>query len=81
LSVLNAVYSKVLYSGDRDVFATGLVPAASVADARFSDRMQSKNGHVIVRVAPGGTEYEVIVLDDTVEDGKVKARFGPYRSA
>ncbi len=81
LSVLNAVYSKTLYPGDRDVFATGLAPAAALADARFSDRMLSQHGHVVVRVAPGGTQYEVIVLDDTVEDGKVKARFGPYRSA
>jgi beta-lactamase superfamily II metal-dependent hydrolase len=81
LSVLNAVYSKTLYSGDRDVFATGLVPAAGLADARFSDRMLSQHGHVVVRVPPGGAQYEVIVLDDSVEDGKVKARFGPYRSA
>ena len=81
LSVLNTVYSKALYSGDRDVFATGLVPAAGLADARFSDRMQSQHGHVVVRVASGGAQYEVIVLDDNVEEGKVKARFGPYRSA
>jgi hypothetical protein len=79
--VLNAVYSVVLYSGDRDVFATGLVPAAGLADTRFSDRMLSQHGHVVVRVSPGGAEYEVIVLDDSVEEGKVKARFGPYRSA
>ncbi len=80
LSVLNALYSRVLYPGDRDVFATDLTPAASVVDARFSDRMLSQHGHVVVRVASGGAEYEVIVLDDSVEEGKVKARFGPYRS-
>jgi len=29
-------------------------------------------------VSPGGKQYEVIVLDDSVEEGTVKARFGPY---
>jgi hypothetical protein len=81
LSVLNTVYSKVLYSGDRDVFATGMVTASAIAGARFSDRMLSQHGHVVVRVYPGGAQYEVIVLDETVEEGKVKARFGPYQSA
>ena len=43
--------------------------------------MKSQHGHIVLRVAPGGAQYEVIVLDDTVEDGKIKARFGPYQSA
>ena len=78
LQVLDRLYSPILYSGDRDVLATGLVHAASLADARLSDRMLSQQGHIVVRVSPGGKQYEVIVLDDTVEEGTVKARFGPY---
>ena len=78
LQVLDRLYSPILYSGDRDVLATGMVPAAALADARLSDRMLSQQGHVVVRVLPGGDRYEVIVLDDTVEEGKIKARFGPY---
>jgi beta-lactamase superfamily II metal-dependent hydrolase len=80
LSVLNRLYSSVLYPGDRDVLATGLVPAASLADARFSDRMLSQHGHVIVRVSPQGKQYDVIVLDDTKEEGSVRNRFGSYAS-
>ena len=38
----------------------------------------SQQGHIVVRVSPGGKQYEVIVLDDAVEEGNVKARFGPY---
>ena len=53
---------------------------AELADARLSDKMLSQQGHVVVRVAEGGGSYEVIVVDDAVEDGKVKARFGPFVS-
>jgi len=78
LSVLDRLYSPILYSGPRDVLATGLVQAASLADGRHSDRMLSQQGHIVVRVSPGGARYEVIVLDDGREDGAVKARFGPF---
>jgi hypothetical protein len=80
LSVLGRLYSPILYPGDRDVLATGLVPAASLADARFSDRMLSRQGHIVVRVSEEGSSYEILVLDDGRENGNVKARFGPYRS-
>jgi beta-lactamase superfamily II metal-dependent hydrolase len=78
LSTLDRLYSPVLYTGDRDVLATSLVAAAEIADARLSDKMLSQQGHVVVRVSPGGATYEVFVLDDAVEMGKVKARFGPF---
>lgn len=35
-------------------------------------------GHVVVRVLPGGGSYYVYVLDDTDQEYKVKAIFGPY---
>jgi beta-lactamase superfamily II metal-dependent hydrolase len=80
LATLDRLYSPVLYSEARDVLATSLVEAAELADARLSDRMLSRQGHVVIRVSPGGGSYEVMVLDDAVEEGTVKARFGPYLS-
>jgi beta-lactamase superfamily II metal-dependent hydrolase len=80
LATLDRLYSPVLYGGDRDVLATSLVAAAELADARLSDKMLSQQGHVVVRVAEGGKIYEVLVLDDSVEMGKVKGRFGPFVS-
>jgi beta-lactamase superfamily II metal-dependent hydrolase len=80
LATLDRLYSTVLYDGPRDVLATSLVEAAELADARLSDRMLSQQGHVVVRVQPGGASYEVMVLDDSVERGAVKARFGPFAS-
>jgi hypothetical protein len=78
LSVLDRLYSPLLYQGDRDVLATGFTEAASLADARFSDRMISQNGHVIIRVSEQGRQYRVIVLDDAKEEGDVKSSSGPY---
>jgi len=80
LSVLDELYSPVLSPGAHDVFATGLVPAAHLAEARLSDKMLSQHGHVVVRVSDGGAKYQVFVVDDTPEDGDVVGRFGPYGS-
>lgn len=46
----------------------------------YKDRFNSTNGHVVVRVSPGGDRYYVYILDDTNEDYKVKNIFGPYGS-
>jgi hypothetical protein len=34
----------------------------------------------VVRVEEGVAKYEVVVLEDGVEMGKVKGRFGPFVS-
>ena len=44
------------------------------------DKAASTQGHVVIRVAPGGASYRVFVLDDSDEAMRVKAVFGPYAS-
>ena len=80
ISVLANLYSPILYPGPRDVFCLSLHPAAALSCARFSDSFKSSQGHVLVRVAPGGAEYSVLVLEDGDESVRVKAIFGPYTS-
>jgi beta-lactamase superfamily II metal-dependent hydrolase len=80
MSVLARLYSPVLYPGPRDIFCLGLHPAAAVSCARFSDLFKSCQGHVVVRVAPGGAEFSLFVLDDEDRTSQVKAVFGPYMS-
>ena len=80
ISVLANLYSQQLYPGPRDVFCLGLHPAAALVCGRFSTGFKSSQGHVLVRVAPGGAEYTVAVLDDSDERDRVKAVFGPYPS-
>jgi hypothetical protein len=41
---------------------------------------KSYGGHVVIRVAPGGDEYEVYVLNDADKRREVVKRFGPYPS-
>ena len=78
--VLDRMYSTRLYPGPRDVFATNMLEANRLVIGPLLDRLLSAQGHIVVRVAPGGASYQVIILDDAVESYAVKAVQGPYAS-
>lgn len=80
ITTLERLFSQRLYSGPRDVFATGLSPANSLVNERLTRRLSSSAGHVIVRVAPGGGSYRVVVTDNADESDRVVRVFGPYES-
>ena len=42
--------------------------------------LKSTQGHIVVRVEPGGASYRVIILDDSAETYRVTAVHGPYES-
>lgn len=63
----------------RDVFATGLHPANQLMNRRFAPQLKSRQGHIVVRVAPGGDSYRIFVLDSNDERNLVTGSFGPYR--
>ncbi|MDE1178739.1 MAG: hypothetical protein PW789_19360 [Edaphobacter sp.] len=71
------VYSKSLYSGERDVFATALKPELKITNKRTSD-FKSSNGHVVVRVAEGGESFRIFILTNADESNRITATFGPY---
>ncbi len=76
--VLIRVMSK-LYAGPRDLFATNMMEAARLVIGPLVDQSyKSQQGHVLVRVLPGGASYYVIILDDADTTRNVKAVFGPY---
>jgi beta-lactamase superfamily II metal-dependent hydrolase len=67
------------YPGPPDVFSTGMSPETRVAIGPIMDRIyRSYRGHVVLRVAPGGSNYEVFILNDDDEVSGVIAHFGPY---
>jgi len=75
------VTSPLLYKEKRDLFATNFMEANQLVIGPLVDRSyRSLQGHIVVRVLPGGKNYYVIILDDSREDGPVKAVFGPYAS-
>jgi len=63
-----------------NIFLTNLSDANKERLNTFMPRIKSTNGHIVVRVAPGGSEYMVYVLDDTNEKYEIKEVFGPYKS-
>jgi hypothetical protein len=44
------------------------------------DRLKSGQGHIVLRVAPGGDSFQVIILDDSSESFRVTSIHGPYQS-
>lgn len=75
---LERMLSQRLYPGPRDVFATGLSPANELAHKWLTDRLAARGGHVVVRVAPGGASYRVVVTDNRDEHDHVISRSGPW---
>ena len=91
--VLRRLQSDRVYPGPRDVFMTNwmwpgrrdhMVKLYGEADAAWLveqlDRIAGHQGHVLVRVEPGGARYRVMVIDDSREDGAVLSVHGPYVS-
>lgn len=75
--VLERMLSQRLYRGPRDVFATGLSPANEMAHKWLTDHLAAREGHIVVRVAPGGGAYRIVVTDNRDEADTVRAISGP----
>lgn len=78
-AVWTRLQSRRLYPGPRDVFATDAHEAALTVIGGL-DHMASHRGHVVIRVAPGGDTYRVLIVDDDSESHRVTKIFGPYQS-
>lgn len=65
-------------------YATNLHPEfisnPEVKAQKLVDRITAYNGHIVLRVAPGGENFFVYMLDDTNFEYKVKFIAGPYKS-
>ena len=73
--------SRYLYPGPRDIFATNILEETKVAIGPWlTNAYKSMQGHIVIRVLPGGAEYIVYILDDTSKHLSVRAVHGPYRS-
>ncbi|HXO74409.1 MAG TPA: hypothetical protein VN824_04245, partial [Puia sp.] len=64
-----------------DLFATNMMEANQLVIGPLIDKSyRSLQGHIVVRVLPGGKTYYIIILDDSQADLRVKKVFGPYMS-
>lgn len=79
--VLHRMASKAIYPDDRDIFSTSMQEETKVAIGSWLMKAYASfEGHVVIRVEPGGKQYYVYVLDDRSSALSVKSKFGPYLS-
>ncbi len=79
MPALHNMLSEELYPGPRDIYSTALKDEARIAIKKL-DQLKSSLGHVVVKVAPGGASWEVLITSNADESDAVTARFGPYSS-
>ncbi len=78
VSVLSRMLSQSVYPGPRDIFATNIMEVTKVVIGESLDNLKSQQGHIVVRVSPGGNSFMVYILDDSKESFLIKAVHGPY---
>ena len=79
--VLLRLVNKNIYSETADLFCTNMLEANKLVIGPLIDRVyKSQQGHIMVRVLPGGHQYYIIILDDNESNLKIKNIFGPYYS-
>lgn len=78
VSTLQNFESTLLYPGNRDIFATAMQEGNRIANKDVR-KMKSTNGHVVVRVAPGGETFQIFVTSNADESDRIMAAHGPYR--
>lgn len=61
-------------------FATNIHPDIEKANKDLIDRITAYNGHIVLRVAPGGQSFNVYMLDDSNFEYKIKFVAGLYLS-
>ncbi len=76
--VLRRMLSTGTYPGPRDIFATNIMDETRVVIGSRIDQLKSQQGHVVIRVNPGGESYMIYILDDSEENFRIKAVHGPY---
>lgn len=76
--VQTRLLSKHLYPDERDILATNMMQANLDVIGASLERLLSRQGHIVVRVEPGGASYRALILEDADESMRVTAVHGPY---
>lgn len=67
-------------NSDCNIFSTNMTEPNKTRLATYLSRIKSLQGHIVLRVEPGGGSYSLYVLDDSNQEYKVMKVFGPYTS-
>jgi len=77
--VLSRMQSTSLYPGARDIYATNIMEETKVVIGSALDSFKSRQGHIVIRVNPGGNDFMIYILDDSAENFRIKAIQGPIK--
>jgi beta-lactamase superfamily II metal-dependent hydrolase len=76
--VLKRMLSTRIYPDPRDVFVVQFrEPTRATIGAR-ANQVAGADGHIVIRVDPGGARYRVFVLDNTSTARQITSVHGPY---
>ncbi|MCF0174567.1 MAG: hypothetical protein HUJ95_04420 [Bacteroidales bacterium] len=64
-----------------DLFFTNIDKSLVNDNPELYEQCKSLEGHIVIRVFPGGKRFFVYVLDDVKPGYRVKAIYGPYNSS
>ena len=73
-----AIIRRLSADGATRLYFTNIDPSLTEADPELYARCTAIGGHIVIRVAPGGKEYSVYVLDDSDASYRVLRIDGPF---
>lgn len=80
IEVLRRILSKTrAYPGKKAVFSTNEHPATKFVAYPNTQQMPARQGHIVIRVMPGGEKFYVYCLEDSDFSYKIKSIHGPYK--
>lgn len=79
-AIFDGTFATHPYTWTKDVFTTNVHPRTLAENAALYRKVAGYDGHIVVRVSPGGADYRVYLLDDTDFEYRIKSIHGPYAS-
>jgi len=76
--VLKRMLSTRIYPDPRDVFVVQFREPTKATIGARANQVAGADGHIVIRVEPGGARYRVFVLDNTSTARLVTSVHGPY---
>ncbi len=73
------IIRRITDGGSARLYFTNIDPSLTDADPELYARCAGIGGHVVIRVAPGGSEYTVYLLDDCDPSCRIRQIDGPFR--
>ncbi len=77
--IVGRILSEELYSGPKYLYFTNIPQRQQDIHPEVYSRAAGMNGHVVIRVMPGGEEFYVYLLDDSDFEYRVLSVDGPFK--